>query len=279
MKKISIFIILFELFININQANSQSSILPNTKFETVEKIRLGLTKEKFINELKFLKIQNKIFSSNIFSQKFWLEKNKEENNFINFFYTQIFNFDEYQVSKNLIEHPALIHTESVDNKTISSIVLLLGHTGKVIDYTKKDSLEGKKIEYFKQDIDQTLFFKIIDLYDLKYGQPELIQDSTSEFKYYRLFKKHVITEKAESYKNYILRWETDFFNIEIFPGFNTNAFYVPNEYYSASTNWVSSNLSDDPLQENQKPCFTFPYVRYELNQKALKLLGIDKLRI
>lgn len=278
MKKITFTLILILLILYTSMCQVKGSNIPNYKIETIDKIRLGLTKEQYLKELKLLNIKNQFFSTNWFSSNKLSNENQLETNFINFYYTQSFNFDEFDVISKLIEHPTLIHSESIDNKHISSIILLLGHTGKAVHLTKEDSLKGK-ILYFRQDINQELFFKIEDLYIYKYGQPEMLQDSTKQIKYYRLYNNNVLAENTQSYKNYILKWKTEFFNIEIFPGFNYNAFFIPNEWYSTSTNWGSSNLNDKPLEDNQKPCFTFPYIKYELNDKALKMLVINKLKI
>jgi hypothetical protein len=270
MKHLNIILILITLI--AKNAKSQTSTLniPNYKLETIEKTKLGLSKEKFLSELKLLKIKNQDFSTNLIFDR---------SNVINFYYSQSFNFDEFKVKSKFIEHPSLIHSESIDNKTISSIILLLGHTGKAVDFNKEAALKENFL-YFRQDINQDLFFKIVDLYILKYGEPEMIQDSTHRKKYYMLYKNKVIVENSESYKNYIMRWKTEFFNIEIFPGFDTKAFFSTTfQNYSTSSNWVSSNLREEPLEEHEKPCFTFPYVKYELNERALRLLAINKLKI
>lgn len=278
MKKFTAIFLLITLTANIIVSQTKTSNIPNYKFETIEKIRLGLSKEKFISEMKLLRIKNQDFSTNLILSNPWLNEDQKEKNIINSYYTQKFNFDEFNIIPKLIEHPALIHTESIDNKTISSIILLLGHTGEAAGLTKEDSLKGKVL-YFRQDINQDLFFKIVDLYVHKYGQPEMLKDSTKQIKYYKLYKKNVIPENTKSYNNFILKWKTEFFNIEIFPGFNNNAFFIPNEWYSTSSNWEYSNPGGEQLEHNQKQCFTFPFIKYELNEKALKMLVINKLKI
>lgn len=278
MKKITITLILILLTAKTALSQTKTSNIPNFKFETIDKIKLGLSKEKFLSEMKLLKIKNQDFSTNMIMRSASLDKNLEESNLINSYYTEAFNFDEYKIISKFIEHPALIHTESIDNKNITSLTLLLGHTAKATVLSKEDSSKNKML-YFKQDINQELFFKIVDLYVHKYGQPEMIKDSTKQIKYYRLYMNNILTENTESYNNYILKWKTEFLNIEIFPGFNYNAFFIPNEWYSASSNWIYSNLGEEPLEDNQKQCFTFPYIKYQLNEKALKILVINKLKI
>ena len=278
MKNTTTILILILLMAKTAFSQTKTSNIQNFKFETIDKIKLGLSKENFLREIKLLKINNQDFSTNMIMRSASLDKNLEESNLINSYYTEAFNFDEYKVSSKFIEHPSLIYSESIDNKNITSLTLLLGHTAEAIVLNKDDS-SNNKILYFKQDINQELFFKIVDLYVHKYGQPEMLKDSTKQIKYYRLYKNNVLTENTESYINYILKWKTEFLNIEIFPGFNYNAFFIPNEWYSASSNWIYSNLGEEPLEDNQKKCFTFPYVKYELNEKALKILVFNKLKI
>ena len=270
--------IIFLLVANSSICQKTNSTLPNYKFETIEKLRLGLYKDKFTNELKSLKIKSNDFSTKLFLSKKLFNPDSKDLNLINTFYSDAFNFDEYKVLSNNIEHPALIHTESLDNNHISSLILLLGHTGNAVGLTKDDSIRGKML-YFRQDIDQDLFFKIVDLYVRKYGRPEMYKDTIQHVKYYKIYEKNVVVEKQDSYNNYILKWYTEYINIDIFVGFNNNAYFIPNKSYSESTNWSYSNLDEKPLEDYQKPCFTFPYIKYELNEKALKMLIIDKLKL
>lgn len=276
MKRVIVFIILFVS--NTLICQNINSNFPNNKFKTIEDIRLGLSKAEYLSELKSLNINNKDFSTNLSLTSKFTDISKDDLNLINSYYTDSFNFDEFKMLSKDIEHPSLIHTESIDNKNISSIILLLGHTGKAASFAKLDSLKNK-YSYFRQDINQDLFGKIVDLYIHKYGEPEMVKDTTRQVQCYKLYMKNVETEKIDSYSNYILKWSTEYFNIEIFPGFNNNAFYIPNGMYSTSTNWEFSNIDDKPLEGNQKPCFTFSHIKYELNEKALKMLIINKLKI
>ncbi|WP_395767819.1 hypothetical protein [Aquirufa sp.] len=264
------------LFININSKGQTNSInFPLTSLETIEKIHIGQSKNAFSNELKRLGIKRENFSSNWLMNKN-LPNGKIESYLINFHYTELFNFEEFKILNNVTEHPALIHSESIDNINISSIILLLGHTGESINMSPKKTSKNR-IKYFKQDLNKELFYKIFNLYINKYGNPIMIQDSTIEINYYRLYKDQILKEKESSYKNYKAKWETKYFNIEIFPGFNYNAYYIPGKTYSTSSHWVSSNLSDQPLQPNEQMCFTFPYIKYSLNELGLRLFTIGKL--
>lgn len=134
------------------------SNFPNNKFVTIEDIKLGLSKLEYTSELRSLSIKNKNFSTNLFLSNNLIDENDKELNLINSYYTDAFNFDDYKVLSNQIEHPSLIHTESIDNKHISSIIFLLGHTGNAVGLPKKDSLSSG-VMYFRQDINQDLFLE------------------------------------------------------------------------------------------------------------------------
>lgn len=247
-------------------------------FETIEKIKLGTPKRTFNSHLKQLGINKKTFSSNWLVERKYDEISKRESTLIELHYTNLFNFDEFNIRERQVEHPTLIYPLSIDNNNVTSIILLLGHTGEAESF-KSEETKKVKYQYFRQDINQELFFKIIDLYTQKYGNPEMTKDTLRQIKYYRLFNNKIITEEAEFYQNYVLKWRTKYYDIEIFPGFNNNAFYITNVSYSTSTNWVSSNLSDKPLEPNEKPCFTFPNIKYTLNKAGLKLIVVNTLKI
>ena len=265
------------LLASIIKTHSQNSILPDSRFETFEKIKLGNTKIQFEKSMTNLGIKKMKFFTNMLASK-----PNEINpvvNIIELFYSDKFDFDEFKFSKNAISHPTLIYPESMDNKIVTSITLLLGHTANVLFLDKADSIKNKNIPQFRQDINQELFFKIVDLYSLKYGNPIMKMDTTVAIKYYMLYENYIKHDTQEKYNNYILSWNLEYYTIEVFPGFNLNAYYIPQKWYSNSTNWLRSNLDDDELDSNQKACFTVPFIRYTLNNRGLKYIGVNKISL
>lgn len=274
MKKI---LIVFYFLTIVIKSNSQNSISPDGRFETFEKIKLGVTKVQFEKSMQVLGIKKMNFFTNMLAIK--TNEKESEMNIIKSYYSEKFDFDEYKFAKNGMSHPTLIYPESMDNRIITSITLLLGHTAKALFLDKSDSVKYQNIPQFRQDINQDLFYKIIDLYILKYGEPVIKRDTTASIKYYMLYKNYISHESQEKYNNIILSWDLFYYTIDIFPGFNLNAIYIPKKWYSNSTNWLRSNLNDNELSPNQKPCFTVPYIKYSLNNRGLKYLGINKINL
>lgn len=271
-----LFITLFLVTI-LSQGYSQNSNILNSSFETFEKIKLGVSKNVFEKNMNVLKLKKKKF----FSQMIIGLRSSEipEDYIVDCFVSNKFDFDEFKLPEQSLSHPVLIYPESIDNKTITSITLLLGHTNRAHFFNKADSINYGYIPQFRQDIDKDLFFKIADLYVLKYGQPIMESDTTRDTQYYLLYYNYLKKETQNPYYNYFLKWELNFYTIEIFPGLDLNAYYIPYQGYSNSTNWLRSNLNNEPLEFNQKPCFTAPYIRYKLNNRGLKYLGVNKISL
>ena len=265
------------LSFGLSNAHSQNQNIPNSNFETFEKIKLGASKNMFEINMSILKLKKQ----NFFSQMIIGigDTKTPEDYIVNFYTSYKFDFDEFKSSKQSLSHPVLIYPESIDNKTITSITLLLGHTNRSHFFNKADSVKYGQVLQFRQDIDKDLFFKIVDLYVLKYGQPTMDRDTTRDVQYSLLYYNYLKKETQNPYYNYILKWDLDFYSIEIFPGLDLNAYYIPNQGYSNSTNWLRSNLNDEPLEYNQKPCFSVPYIRYKLNNRGLKYFNINKISL
>ena len=265
------------LLIGMYPLYSQKIDTPNSNFETFEKIKLGVSKNVFEKNMSILKLKKqKYFSQMIIGIG---DTKTTEDYIVNCYSSNKFDFDEYNSTKQSLSHPVLIYPESIDNNTITSVTLLLGHTDKVGFVKKTDSANYNYIPQFRQDIDKDLFFKILDLYILKYGQPTMDKDTTIDVQYYLLYYNYLKKLIQNPYYNYILKWDLDYFTIEIFLGLDLNAYYIPNQGYSNSTNWLRSNLNNKPLEFNQKPCFTVPYIRYKLNSRGLKYLGLNKISL
>lgn len=265
------------LLIGMYPVYSQKIDAKKSNFETFEKITLGVSKAEFEKNMGLLKIKKKKY----FSQMIIGLRSSEtpENYIVNYYESKKFDFDEFKTIQEETNHPVLIYPESIDNQTITSITLLLGHTNRAHFFKKSDSINYNHVLQFRQDIDKELLFKIVDLYILKFGQPTWERDTTIDVQYYLLYKNYLKKEIQNPYNNYILSWDMNFFTIEIFPGLDLNAYYIPYQGYSNSTNWLRSNLSNEELEFNQKPCFTVPYIRYKLNNRGLKYLGLDKLSL
>ncbi len=251
-----------------------TSQIPKEKLKTIDSILLGQTRDDFQKQLTKLKIPNRDFYTQ------WLLSNPEKRlkNKINLYYTKQFNFDEFIDKTNSIEHFGVFMPEFLDNKILTSLTILLGHTNE--SRISSDSvIEKGKYLQFRQDVSKEIIRKIENLYTVKYGKPLTLLDTTIDSGYYLLFENTIQKKTIESYEHYTYRWKTEYFDIIFFSGVDINAYYVHGEGYSQSTNRLFSNLREGEISGNQQPCYSVPYIKYELNSKGLKKLNINNLNL
>ena len=248
------------------------SQIPKEKLTIIDNILLGQTKGDYQKQLIKLKIPNRDF----YTQWLLLTPERILKNKINLYYTKQFNFDEFVDKLNFIEHFGVLMPDFIDNKTLTSLTVLLGHTNE--PKISSDSLKEKgKYLQLRQDISKDLIRKIVNLYTLKYGKPINLIETTTQLEYYLLFENAIQKKTIESFDHFTYMWETEYFDIKFFSGVNLNAFYIPGEGYSQSTNRLYSNLQEGEISGNQQPCYSVPYIKYELNSKGIKKLNLKNL--
>lgn len=249
---------------------------PKEKLTIIDDLVLGDTKEDFAHQLERLKIPHRTFFTK------WMCLNEQDaiSNIIDLHYTNLFNFSEYIDKPNSIEHLGLFYPTSRNNQNITGLIILLGHTSipAVPDILK----DTTKILFFRQDVNKDIMEKIKDMYKVKYGKPEYYIDTTAIKTFYRLNEKTIIDGTCTDINAYKLIWATDYFTISFFSGCDLGAYYVSSgRKYSESSNKLYSNPSPQPIDPTLNPmqCFSVPYIKYELTDKAIKELKLDKLNL
>lgn len=235
----------------------------NEKLIIIDGIVLGETKEMYTKRLQEFQIPNRDFYS-LCSLLDSDDKNEKENK-MNFYYTNLFNYTEFSIPAKKIEHPSLLLPDFLNNKNLTSLTILLGHTNLVFN-PKNNEI------HFRQDIVLDILEKIIELYRSKYGDPMILISKTVEPPH--LSRGTISKEKffSSDYTSYI--WKTDLFDITIFTGVDLSAYYFPKYSYSASTNMLYSNLFGAEVFEDTrlKNCSSLSYIKYELNKKGLEMI-------
>jgi hypothetical protein len=248
--------------------------VPKDKLTIIDNLILGETKEEYQAQLKQLDIPNK----NFYTQWLLFKPDDTVINKINFYYTKQFNFSEFIDKANSIEHLGVFVPEFINNKNLSSLTILLGHTDEALATFDSIKVKGKYTQ-FRQDVSKEIINKIKDLYSIKYGKPEIQVDTTTYKEYYLLFENAIQKNSIQSVEHCTYIWETEYFRLTFFAGTNLNAYYIPGKGYSQSTNRLFTNLKSESLSGNQQPCYSVPYIKYELNSKALQKLNFKNLNL
>ena len=237
----------------------------------IENLTLGTSIDSLYEEMKIKSIEiDKYTTSLIFTDRSQI---LDDNNYINFYNTDIFNSFANQND----EHFGLLYpnTLSGTNNTIGMIVLL-GHTKKPL------YLSGAKgYEYMNnskcvlQTINEKLIEDIKEMYSSKYGVPKMDYSSTYNPVY--IIKNGKIEQNLSNEidaKRII--WETEYLEITFFTGLKNyfdGYYYKPNEKFYLDIEIAGETIDNS----NKMDCYAYPFIKYELNEKAIERLKLKKV--
>jgi hypothetical protein len=274
MKNIYLCLLTF-LFISCDGINQKD-------ISIIENIRLGQEVNSFYKQLDSLGIK-KILYYNVIAPRYQ-NSSFSEDYYFPAYTSLLFDFSEFNNRNERLSHPSpLIPVTHQGTKKVIGTIVLLGHTNKPWLFFVPDHLKDiySRNDHFRQDINELAFSKILKSYENKYGKPDKVD--TSMFNEYFIIKGNSIDKGYDETKESITyHWKTKYIDIKLFKGFNLNAIYSHEfKRYKESTNLLYSNPSGssaNPL-EGQFECVSLPYIMYSLNEKAIKKLGIDKMKL
>jgi len=272
--KIKIFIpvLMFLLFSCNNVTKENRTIIDN--------IVLGLTVNNFSKQMDSLSIPHQRFLTKYTLSNF--EEIMDDNNYINMYYTSIFNFSKYR--NNFNDNFGLLYPITLTGTQNNiGLIVLLGHTappdlnGYAVNF--KSSLNTN---FFRQDVNSDLIEQIKNLYISKYGKPK--DEFTSKYSSFYAIKNNGISQYRDSTRvGREINWETEHFKVTFFSGLASyDSYYNPEGYlevtmlYSGSEDF--SPIEVDPLK-NEMQCFSFAYIKYQLNEKTIKQLKLDNANL
>jgi effector-binding domain-containing protein len=248
----------------------------------IDNIELGGDIDKFDKQMDSLSIPKSIFLTkmNLMSSEDILDLN----NNIKMYYTTIFDFVELKGEFN--NNIGLLYpSNNTEINANVGLTVILGHTKK--PRLLLDAIEYENFvpgNYFSPDLANPHIIKIEKLYKEKYGKP------TSE-KYTKDTPFYVINNNT--IKKFIdptrvgkeITWKTKYINITFFEGLKSydNTFKTDQKYYKESLMSLAFGANGtgvyDPLEKNETNCFSYAYIKYELNSEALKELKLDVKKI
>lgn len=265
------------LFIFLLSTSCDTSI-PKDKLMIIDDIVLGQSKDNLTKQLDSLSIARKRFYT-----KHDIEEINDifnENNFLNMYYTNAFNFSNYK-NKD-IEHTGLLYpSELAGTKNITGMIVILGYTEAPWFWGDAQRFENSfKEKYINQNINSKLLEEIKNLYVSKYGMPHDTITMKSH-KYFLINGNHIVVNGNPDVEGTQINWETEYFNISFFTGlFDPYCIYNSKDglYNHILYDGDISLIKADPLKSELKT-YSHCYIQYELNDKAIKKLNLDRKKI
>jgi hypothetical protein len=254
--------------------------IPKEKLTVIENITLGRPSNSYNKHFDSLQIPHRRFFNKLLFMEY--DDLLNDNIFYSTYYTNIFNFNEYKNKGNSLDHLGLITPVTLEGTQNNfALIIVLCHTvepwlwGNAKQF--KSSFDEK---YVRQDVNEEIISKVKKLYIEKYGDPTTT--NTSSFNTFWMINGSSLKRSTDNtYEATTIKWETDYYTVTFFTGFDLKAIYSPENGYSESTDPIVANLDEksiDPLK-NEIHCRSFAYIYYELNEKAMKELKTNNKKL
>jgi|GEM_PF-3234716 len=243
----------------------------------IDGVRPGMELSAFNSQLDSLKINQQIFYSKS------MVTNVEEiyNSRMKFYRTDIFNSSKY--SSPITQHYGMYYPISIEGtNNIVGLNILLVHTENALVITQSGMFNVTKetqIPALSQDISSGQIEDIARLLSEKYGKPI----DTIHFylnKFYVMEGMEMKTYNCDTTNiGDVLIWKTKYLNIRFFKGISS-----PYSTYNVNDRTYFTYFDSNPFrvmsyQKGEAPCKSYAYISYELNNDAIKKLGLNKPKL
>jgi len=257
--------------------------IPKEKLTVIENITLGRTANSYFKEMDSLQIPSRRFITKTLIFETDELMNASSNIYYSSYYTKLFNFSEFQNPDKSLEHLGLI--QQIPLEGTSNIFALLVILCRTKDpWLAGDALKFKSVvndKFIRLEVNNVIIDKIKKMYITKYGEPKSINISNFNT-FYKIDGKILARMKDNDDKATTINWETEYYNITFFTGYDLKGIYYP-KYgaYEESTNSFAANVGNNRADSSkgELDCSSYAYIYYELNEKAIKKLKLNNIKL
>lgn len=250
--------------------------IPKEKISVIDNFVLGQLSTNLSKQMDSLSIPHKKFCTKMQFSEF--NEMLDDKNFINMYYTNTFNLSNYRSSLN--ENLGLLYPMTLTgSQNIIGMIVILGHTAEPWLFGSAKNFEKSFSEkVFRQDINAKLMADIKNLYISKYGQPTDTFSMPSHG-FYFILDNQIIQNGDPNREGLDIKWETECYTITFFTGLPSynSTYSLPNRTYQDVIVLGGQNFIQQPdLSKNEVQDFSYSYILYQLNDKTIKKLKLDK---
>jgi hypothetical protein len=266
-KNLFIILLLFVFFLSCHN-------IPKEKLTVIDNFVLGQPANNISKQMDSLSIPHQRFCTKMVFGEF--NDMLDDNNFINMYYTNTFNLSNYRSKFN--DNLGLLYPMTLTGtQSVIGLIVILGHTTTPLFFGDSKNFEKTFTEkVFNQDINANLIDDIKNLYISKYGQPT-DTFSMASHKVYIIRGNQIALNGDPDRKGLDIKWETEYYTVTFFTGLESyESYYDPNGYADVTmSTGTLGPIPVDPLK-NEVKCQSYCYIEYQLNNKAIKELKLDK---
>lgn len=243
----------------------------------IDGVKLGTSQEELYSQCDSLKVEQKLFYTKImFSGSDEIGESK-----IKAYVTDVFNTSEYRTQ--LTQHYGIYYPITLTGtKNIIGLNILLVHTSPASLFTNRGYTNLTKetnIPGISQDISYNQVDDIASMLSKKYGNPS----DTLKFEFLRFYaiEGNQIREYHADSTNIgeMIIWKTKFLDISFFKGIDS-----PTNTFNSKEHTYMIYFDNNPFRKidfdkGERPCYSYSYISYKLNDVAIKKMELDKAKL
>lgn len=242
----------------------------------IEGLKIGVNMTAYNKQLDSLNIPKKAMYP-----QYYVGDEVAKNGMFQCYTTEMFNNLPELKSPTIKHWGLLVPLVYSASENLVGLQILLSHAAYASFLTSQSrSLYGDKGRYgINQTVSQELVNAVTKMLTVKYGNPaDTIRSENTNFM--AITNNEFIEYKSPAIKiGEMLVWKTPYMTISFFKG-------LPSYRISYDTAWKTYATSFKPgytifynPEAGQSPCYEFTYIKYELNEKTIKALGLDKSKL
>ncbi len=242
----------------------------------IDGIRLGTSRDELNTQYDSLKIETKSF----YTKALFKSSDNINDYGLKFHVSEIFNASEYRSQKT--QHYGLYWASILEGtKNVSEMIILLVHTSPAFSFSNSiitNLTDNSNMQGITQDISYGQTDDIARMLSGKYGKPnDTIKNQLIPF--YAIKGTQIRPYFSDSTNiGEIIVWKTKYLDIKFFKGIEShfNIFESSTHNYLISINGPIRKCNYD---QGEKPCHSYSYISYKLNDLAIKELELNKIKL
>jgi hypothetical protein len=250
----------------------------NTKDITIiDGVKLGTSVEKLNRQCDSLKVEQKVFYKKIIFKSSEGTINSQFQAHI----TDLFNTSEYK--SPLTQHYGIYYPLTLEGtKNVIGLFVLLVHASPaysfsdrgVINLTKETDVPG-----ISQNISYGQIDHIANMLSEKYGKPS--DTLKSELLPFFVIEDTQIKTYNSDSKNTgeMIVWKTKYLDVKFFKGISSKNSIFDSQEHNYLTSISSEPIRNIDYSKGERYCHSFSYISYKLNDEAIKILELDKVKL
>jgi hypothetical protein len=246
----------------------------------IDGVKLGSSLDGLNSQCDSLKVQQKV----LYTKAMFKGSDNIESYRMKFHFSDIFNSSNYNGSSQTLQHYGLYYPIVANGtKNLTGLNVLLVYTSNAYlvssnentsDISKETNISG-----ISQNMSCMQIESIANMLSEKYGKPSRI--FKNENLNFYVFENNQLKVYSSDSSNIgeMLMWKTKYLDIQFFKGIASGTETYNSKNHSYLVYFDYNPFRNINYELGERPCYSYSYISYQLNDLAMKELGLGKVKL